>query len=179
MWQRTVKYLHAVLRRKEPAVPVSVKEPRNKVPRNTLNAELKLFINSLGVDTSAFTGSPDSNVSMLDVHVGKVLWMCSRGHAGVREVTEQVLDWRAKPTSRLCVCLRLGRSEVLRSLRHSQRAQSQGHRTIALEERGAERGSTRRSSVVKSDYVCVSCCRRHFKRNFSTSRFCLLWISSA
>ena len=101
MWQRTVKYLHAVLRRKEPAVPVSVKEPRNKVPRNTLNAELKLFINSLGVDTSAFTGSPDSNVSMLDVHVGKLLWMCSRGHAGVREVTEQVLDWRAKQTSRL------------------------------------------------------------------------------
>ena len=44
----------------------------------------------------------------------------------------------------------LGRSEVLRSLRHYLRAQSQGHiHTIdRLEERGvAERGSTQRSSL--------------------------------
>ena len=38
----------------------------------------------------------------------------------------------------------LGRSEVLRSLRHYLRAQSQGHHTIdRLEERAVERGSAR------------------------------------
>ena len=42
----------------------------------------------------------------------------------------------------------LGRSEVLRSLRHYLRAQSRGHHsTDRLEERGVERGSARRSSL--------------------------------
>ena len=94
-------------------------------------------MNSLGVDTSAFTGSPDSNMSMLDVHVGKLLWICSRGHARVREVTG----------------LRLGRSEVLRSLRHSLRAQSQGHCTIALEERGAERAGISVANKTKIGHL--------------------------
>ena len=41
----------------------------------------------------------------------------------------------------------LGRSEVLRSLKHYLRAQSQGHHTIdGLDERGVERGSLRRPS---------------------------------
>ena len=46
------------------------------------------------------------------------------------------------------VCgLRLGISEVLRTLRHYMLKQSQGHRTIdRLEERGVEKGSARRSS---------------------------------
>ena len=44
--------------------------------------------------------------------------------------------------------LRLGRSEVLMSLKHYLRAQSQGHHTIdRLEERGVERGSARRSAL--------------------------------
>ena len=44
--------------------------------------------------------------------------------------------------------LLLGRIEVLRSLRHYLRAQSQGHHTIdRLEERGTEKGSARRSSL--------------------------------
>ena len=55
--------------------------------------------------------------------------------------------------------LLLGGSEVLRSLRHHLRAQSQGHRTIdRIEERVMERGSARRASlkgreraIVKSD----------------------------
>ena len=42
----------------------------------------------------------------------------------------------------------LGRSEVLRSLRHYLWAQSQGHHTIDhLEEKGEERGSARQSSL--------------------------------
>ena len=55
-------------------------------------------------------------------------------------MTEQI-DWQAKQPSQVF----LGRSEVLRSLRHYLRAQSQGHHTInRLEERGVERGSARR-----------------------------------
>ena len=46
--------------------------------------------------------------------------------------------------------LLLGRSEILRSLRHHLRPQSQGHHTIdRLKERGVERGSARRSSVLE------------------------------
>ena len=58
-------------------------------------------------------------------------------------MTEQI-DRRARPPSLL------GRSEMLRSLRHYMRAQSQGHHTIdRLKERGVERGSARRSSVLE------------------------------
>ena len=80
-------------------------------------------------------------------------------------MTEQI-DWRAKQLSQAicqnpstglrhpsleegagkrcseCSGLPFGRSEVLRSLRHYPRAQSEGHHTIdRLEERGVERGS--------------------------------------
>ena len=51
----------------------------------------------------------------------------------------------------------LGRSEVLRSLRHQLQAQSQGHHTIdRLEERGVERGSSRRSSLKGQERVIVN-----------------------
>ena len=51
----------------------------------------------------------------------------------------------------------LGRSQVLRSLRHYLRAQSQGHHTIdRLEERGVEKGSARRSSLKGRERAIVS-----------------------
>ena len=51
----------------------------------------------------------------------------------------------------------LGRSEVLKSLRHYPRAQSQGHHTIdRLEERDSERGSTPRSSLKGRERAIVS-----------------------
>ena len=53
--------------------------------------------------------------------------------------------------------LLLGRSEVLRSLRHYLSAQSQGHHTIdRLEERGVERGSARRSSFNGRERAIVN-----------------------
>ena len=53
--------------------------------------------------------------------------------------------------------LLLGRSEVVRRLRHYLRAQSQGHHTIdRLEERGVERGSARRSSLKGRERAIVS-----------------------
>ena len=64
-------------------------------------------------------------------------------------------DWREKAT--FTSGLHLGRSEVLRSLRHYLRAQSQGHHTIdRLEERGVERGSARRSSLKGREMVIVN-----------------------
>ena len=53
--------------------------------------------------------------------------------------------------------LLLERSEVLRSLRHYLRAQSQGHHTTdRLEERGVERGSVRRSFLKGRERAIVS-----------------------
>ena len=57
--------------------------------------------------------------------------------------------------------LRLGRSKVLRSLRHYLRAQSQEHHTIELlAETGVERGSTRRDFFFFKDEKGPSLVRR-------------------
>ena len=90
-------------------------------------------------------GSPDRNVSMVDIHLRKLHWMYCPGHAGVKGNNRaDRLASKATLTSGLL----LERFEVLRSLRHYLRAQSQGHHTIdRLEERGVERGSARRSSL--------------------------------
>ena len=80
---------------------------------------------------------------MVDIHHRKLLRVYCPGHAGVKgNDRADRLAGKAILTSGLL----LGRSEVLRSLRHYLRAQSQGHHTIdRLEERGVERGSARRS----------------------------------
>ena len=94
-------------------------------------------------------GSPDWNVSMVDIHLRKLLWVYCSGHAGVKgNDPADRLAGKATLTSGLL----LGRSEMLRSLRHCLRAQSQGHHTIdRLEERGVERGNARRSSLKGRD----------------------------
>ena len=82
-------------------------------------------------------GNPDWNVSMVDVHLRKHLWLYCPGHAGVMGTNQ---------AHRLASGLRLEKSEVLRSLRHYLRAQSQGHHTIdCLEVKGVERRSARQS----------------------------------
>ena len=65
-------------------------------------------------------------------------------------MTEQI-DWREKqPPQVACV------SEVLRTLRHYPRAQSQGHHTVdRLEERGVDRGSSRRPSLKGRERAIV------------------------
>ena len=74
---------------------------------------------------------------MVDIHLRK-LWVYCLGHAGVK--INDLAD-RLAGKATLTNGLLLGRSEVLRSLRHYLRAQSQGHDTIhRLEERGVERG---------------------------------------
>ena len=62
------------------------------------------------------------------------------GHAGVKR-NDRADKLAGKAT--LTGGLLLGRSEVLRSLRHYLRAQSQGHRTIdRLEDRGGDKRSS-------------------------------------
>jgi len=74
-------------------------------------------------------GSPEWNVLMVDIHLPKLLWLYCPGHAGVKgnDRADRLAD-KAAVTSGLF----FGRSEVLRSLRHYLRTQSQGlgHHTI-------------------------------------------------
>ena len=83
--------------------------------------------------------SADWNVSMVDIHLRKLQWVFCPvpGHAGVKENDRaDTLVGKATLTSGLL----LRRSETLRSLRHYQRAQSEGHHAIdRLAERGVER----------------------------------------
>ena len=66
-------------------------------------------------------------VSMVDIHLRKQLWVYFSGHAGVKGNNRaDRLAGKATITSGL----RLGRSEVLRILRHYLQAQSQGHHMI-------------------------------------------------
>ena len=81
-------------------------------------------------------------------------WGYCRGHAGLKG-NDRADRLACKAT--LTSGLRLGRSEVLRSLRLYLRAQSQRHHTNdPLEERGVERGSARRSSLKGRERAVVS-----------------------
>ena len=98
--------------------------------------------------------SPDWNVSVVDIHLRKLLWMYCPGHAGVKgNDRADRLAGKATKTSGLL----LGRSEVLKSLWLYLREQSQCHYTIdRLEERGVERGSARRSSLNGQEKAIIS-----------------------
>ena len=99
-------------------------------------------------------GNPDWNVSVVDIHLRKLLLVCCIVHAGVKgNGRADRLTGKATLTSGL----RLRRSEVLRSLRHYLRAQCQGHYTIdRLEERGVERGSARRFSLKGRERAIIN-----------------------
>ena len=98
--------------------------------------------------------SLDCNVSMVDIHLRKLLWVYCIGHAGVKG--NDRAD-RLAGKAALISGLLIERSEVLRNLRHYLRAQSQGHHTIdRLEERGVERGSARRFSLKPQERVIVN-----------------------
>ena len=81
-------------------------------------------------------GNPDLNVSMVDIYLRKLLWVYCLGHAGVtRNDRADRLAGKATITSGLF----LGRSEVLRSLRHYLRGtkpRTSHHRSPGGERRG-------------------------------------------
>ena len=96
---------------------------------------------------------PDWHVSMVDIHLQKLLGWTALDMPEWRETTEQI-DWRAKQPSQVACVLK---TEVLRSLRHWLRAQSHGHHTIdRLEERGVEKESARRSSLKGRERAIVN-----------------------
>ena len=91
---------------------------------------------------------------MVDIPLPKLLRVYCPGHAGVKG-NDRANRLAGKAT--LTIGLLLGRFEVLRSLRHYLRAQSQEHHTIYhLEERGVERVSARRSSLKGRERVIVN-----------------------
>ena len=100
---------------------------------------------SLAQKVKSGMGSPDWNVSTVDIRLRKLLWVYCPGHVGVKgNDRADRLTGKAALTNGL----RLGRSEVVRSSRYYLPAQSQGHHTIDhMEERGVKRGSARRSSL--------------------------------
>ena len=98
--------------------------------------------------------SADWNVSMVDIHLRNLLWVYSPKHNGVKG-NDRAVRLAGKET--LTSGLLLGRSEELKSLRHYQRAQSQGHHIIdRLEERVVERVSSRRSSLKGRERAIVN-----------------------
>ena len=99
-------------------------------------------------------GSPDWHVSMFDIHLRIIMWVYScPGHAGVKG-NARADRLAGKKTGGL----RLGRCEVLRSLRQYLRAQSQLHHMndrLGIE-RGVERGSAQRSSLRGRERAIVN-----------------------
>ena len=111
-------------------------------------------MSSLGVLRQLEHISPDWKVSMVDIHLRKRLWVYCPGHAGVKG-NDRADRLAGKAT--FISGLLFGRPEVLRSLRHYLRAQSQGHHTVdRLEERGVERRSARRSSLKGRERAIVN-----------------------
>ena len=71
---------------------------------------------------------------MFNIHLQRLLYTCCPAHSRVKSSPYTGAE-KATVTS----CLRLGRSEVLRSLRHCPLAQSQGSHTIGrLKRRGVQ-----------------------------------------
>ena len=78
--------------------------------------------------------SPDWHMTMLDIHLERLLWIDSPVHIGVMG-NDQADRLAGKLTTTSGLHLR--RSEALGRLSHNLRAQSKGHHTIdRLEESG-------------------------------------------
>ena len=120
----------------------------------TRHAILLTYPMDLLQNVNSGMGSPDWNVSMVDSHLRKFLWVYCPGHAGMKgNDRAHRLAGKATLTSGLL----LGSSEVLGSLRHYLRAQSQRHHTIdRLEERGVEKGSATPSSLKGRERAIVN-----------------------
>ena len=100
--------------------------PSAKGDSQTTHAVILTDSMSLLQKVKSGMGSLDWNVSMIDIHLRKFLWLYCPGHAGVkRNDRADRLAGKATLTSGLL----LGTSEVLRNLKHYLRAQSQGHHT--------------------------------------------------
>ena len=87
-----------------------------------------------------------------NAHIYILPWACLSWGIN-HDRTRYILGGKATVTSGL----RLGRSEVLRSLRHYLQAQSQRRHTIdRMKERGVGRGNARRPSLKGREWAIVS-----------------------
>ena len=103
-------------------------------------------VKELATKSKKWNGKPRLECVDGQIYLWKLLWVYCPGHAGVKGNNDRADRLAGKVT--VTSGLLLGRSEVLKSLRHYLQAQSQGHHTIdRLEERGVEGGSARRSSL--------------------------------
>ena len=99
-------------------------------------------------------GITDWHVTIINIRLRRPLWMHCPRHAG-HKGNDRADRLVGKAT--ITGDLRLRRSNVLRSLRPYLRGQSQGqHTTGHLEERGAERGNARRSSLKERERAIVN-----------------------
>ena len=116
-------------------------------------------------------GRPDWHVTMLDIHLGRRLREHCTEHAEVNQNDRaDGLAGKATFTSDL----RLGRSEVLRSLRHYLRAQSQGHHNHRSPRgRRERRRKTKHSTIYSHPYFerTRKGQRRNFHRQTSENRW--------
>ena len=101
-----------------------------------------------------FNIGKETQASEVYIHLQNLLWVYCPVHAGVKgNGRADRLAGKATLTSGLL----LGRSEVLKNLRHYLRAKNQGRHTIdRLEERGVERESTRRMSLKGRESAIVN-----------------------
>ena len=93
--------------------------------------------------------SPVWNVSMVDIHLRKIVWVYCPAHAGVtgNDQTDRMIV-----KTNITSGLHLGRSEVLRSLRHHMWAQNQSNdRSSGGERRGKRTRQDRRQSKLTTE----------------------------
>ena len=119
-------------------------------------------------------GSPDWNVSMVNIHLRIPLWVYCPGYDGMQR--NDYAD-RLAGKSAVISGLRFGRSEMLRCLRHYLRAQSQRHHNINRhKERDVERGSARQSSLKGRERAIInhtnigSCHITHLHTSLNTNK---------
>ena len=95
--------------------------------------------------TKSGMGSWDWHVSMVNIHLWKLLWKCCPGQDAAKGN-----DWADRLAGKATITSGLHlRSEVLRSLRHYLRVQSWGHHTTDQpEDRDVDRGSAWWSSLT-------------------------------
>ena len=92
--------------------------------------------------------SPVWNVSMVDIHLRKLLWVYCPGHAGVtgNDQTDRLVG-----KTNITSGLHLGRSEVLRRSRHCMWAQNQSNDRSNDRSSGGERRGKRRQSKLTTE----------------------------
>ena len=120
------------------------------------------------------TGSPNWHLSMVNIYLQRFMWMDCRGHAKIMEN-----GWadRLLGKATLTNSVHNRGSEVLRSLRHYLRPQSQGHHTIDCQEMRGIRSA--QQSALKGHAGFLLTCKdlgRTFNNSFPICSFFVVFL---